>query len=257
MLALILNHLAVALAAMILGGFGRRIAGGLWGDLLGRRSPGGDGPIRLAFGLLIAASALLAGAPLGWSVLLAALTFAGSTTGNFDGLTMGRVAWLSYEPAPAADLIATTHCSGYYAGIDPRKRRRAALGLTVHGLLSAASPALLVAGLEFHRWQHASAAIALKISGMEFHWGSAVTAAAHQGGGIGIAWIPVLLSGLLIAPCYEAGYRLASYQGPLLGWERLGWPCWLRGATQFAEFGWGACLGLGTVLGVWLALVGW
>ena len=69
---------------------------------------------------------------------------------------------------------------------------------------------------------------------------------------LGYAWWLILISGFVIAPCYEIGYRIAPYAGVQYGWVRPNWPLWLQGAVQFGEFIWGAVLGLTTALACFL-----
>jgi hypothetical protein len=102
----------------------------------------GDLPARLFFGLTVGVAALLAGAV--WWVALALIPaiWVGTTVGNFGGIGMGR----SGNP--------------YWRDFG---------GLTLHGLLGVAAPALLV-------W-----------------W-------------VGHFWPALLLAGLSIAPLYTAGW---------------------------------------------------
>lgn len=78
--------------AMVLGGLGRRVAGGGANQVF-RPNGGrvmGDTPARLIFGCTIAAAALMAGAVWWHCLLLVPAVWVGTTIGNFESLAMGH-----------------------------------------------------------------------------------------------------------------------------------------------------------------------
>ena len=115
----------VITAALIAGsaplvGIGRRIAGGLFGDLFGWIL--GDTPVR-AFFAATGAAALLAGGAVWWMAAIGAVSvFAGATSGNFGAAAMGHgrtgfwhdFAWLiPHGLAHAALLAAAMAVAGH------------------------------------------------------------------------------------------------------------------------------------------------
>lgn len=172
--------------SFVLCGFGRRIAGGGFQGMTGIDI--GDLPVRLFFGLTVALSALLVGVPFWWSMAMIPITWIGTTTGNFDGLSMGRA---------------------------ERSYLRDFAGMTAHGILSVIAPCIWAWYLGYAIW-------------------------------------PIALSGLLIAPCYEAGYRLCPFV-PGHAYSRPNWPAGFQAATEWGEIFWGGLVGVGTVLAVLLA----
>jgi hypothetical protein len=179
-------EIVISLTAFVLCGFGRRIAGGCFQDLTGLDI--GDLPVRLFFGLTVALAALMAGVTFWWAVALIPITWVGTTTGNFDGTSMGR---------------------------DTRPYWRDFAGMTLHGVLSIILPTVWAWYFGFALW-------------------------------------PIILSGFLIGPCYEAGYRLF----PFVPGHAYSRPTWIKGfaaATEWGEIFWGGFIGLGTVLAIFLA----
>lgn len=86
---------ALPVLAFLLGGLGRRIAGGAlnqWAGLPGGVNGRvmGDTPARFIYAGLIAACALLAGGSWKFVPAIVLGTWAGSTTGNFNSIGMGR-----------------------------------------------------------------------------------------------------------------------------------------------------------------------
>jgi hypothetical protein len=102
------------LLAFILGALGRRAAGGLVQDLTGKDI--GDLPVRLFYGLTVALAALMGGSMLWVPVLMLPAVFVGTTTGNFDSMSMGHGTYTKWHDY---------------------------LGMTCHGFLSALLPALV------------------------------------------------------------------------------------------------------------------
>lgn len=102
--------------AALLGAVGRRVCGGLYNSITGKRSPGGDLPVRIFFAATLALSAYLGG--VGWlpALVLIPLNWVGTTTGLFDSLAMGR---------------------------GGRPYWKDFLGMTLHGVISALLPAIL------------------------------------------------------------------------------------------------------------------
>lgn len=114
----------LAIPVFVLGALGRRIAGGVlneWFRPIGPRVMG-DTPARLIFGASIGLSALLGGAPWYLALALVPVTWVGTTTGNFDSLSMGRGAYsISHD----------------------------ILGMLAHGALTALTPTVLLASLDY------------------------------------------------------------------------------------------------------------
>jgi len=163
--------------AALLGAVGRRVCGGLYNSITGKRSPGGDTPVRIFFAATLALSAYLGG--VGWlpALVLIPLNFIGTTTGLFNSLAMGR---------------------------GGRPYWKDFLGMTLHGVISSAPPAVLF-----------------------FFTG-------HD------LWAPfvALLGGLMISPCYSLGWSLTGLRG------RLDWPKGMQQGTEVAELLWGAVMGV-------------
>ena len=67
---------------------------------------------------------------------------------------------------------------------------------------------------------------------------------------LGYAWWPVALSGFLIGPAYEAGYRLIGRNPYPYPFNRMNWPMGLNAATEFGELFWGATRGVGIAVAV-------
>lgn len=168
-------HILFGLLAFFLGAFGRRIAGGALPELTPWNA--GDQVVRLFFGLTVALAALMGG--VSWLLCLAMIpaTWVGTTTSNFDSMAMGRGGHNSF----ARDFA----------------------GMTLHGVLSAALPAL-------GAWY------------------------------MGFAWWPIALSGFLIAPLYDLGWRISPNGGTGITWM----PLFLRVGTAFGEFFWGGAVAL-------------
>jgi hypothetical protein len=82
-----LNTLIIT-ASFVLGGLGRRVAGGAFQQWTGKDI--GDLPVRLFFGACIALAALLAGATWWVAAFLILAIWAGTTIPLFGGLGMGR-----------------------------------------------------------------------------------------------------------------------------------------------------------------------
>lgn len=111
--------------AFDLGGFGRRVAGGVlnqWAAALGLiRADGrifGDFPARAIFGLTVAIGAWLGGAVWWHGLALAVTTFIGCTVGNFGGLGMGRGSDPYWQDFGAMELhgLGGTVLSAFAAG---------------------------------------------------------------------------------------------------------------------------------------------
>lgn len=171
----------LAFLSFVLGAFGRRIAGGA----LPQWTPwnAGDQIVRLFFGLTVGVSALLAGVPWYLALALVPATWVGTTTSNFNSMAMGRGGQTMLHDVA---------------------------GMTLHGVLSAALPAL-------GAW-----------------W-------------MGYEWWPIALSGFLIAPLYDLGWRIAGPDGG----KGLTWmPRGLQVGTEFGELFWGGTVALGTYLAV-------
>src|SRR3954470_16720142 len=100
--------------AAILGAVGRRVCGGLYNSITGKRSPGGDVPVRIFFAVTLAVSAYLGGLVWWLALALIPLNWIGATTGLFDALAMGR---------------------------GGNSLFRDFMGMTLHGVLSSAPPA--------------------------------------------------------------------------------------------------------------------
>ncbi len=112
----------LAIAAVLLCALGRRVCGGLYNSITGKRSPGGDLPVRIFFAATLAAAAWFGGLWWVWTLVLIPLNFIGTTTGLFDALAMGHGG-----NSLAKDFI----------------------NMTAHGVLSSVPPAifLLVCGV--------------------------------------------------------------------------------------------------------------
>lgn len=111
-----------AFLAIVLGGLGRRIAGGVLNQWAGLSGEGdarvmGDHPARLIFGATVAFSAFLGGCPWKLALILIPCVWVGTTTGNFESMAMGRGSHSKYHDW---------------------------LGMTAHAVLSAILPALAV-----------------------------------------------------------------------------------------------------------------
>jgi len=100
----------------ILGAVGRRVCGGLYNSITGKRSPGGDLPVRIFFAVTLAASADMGGVVWWAALALMPLNWIGTTTGLFDALAMGRGG------------------NSYWKDF---------LWMTLHGILSSGPPAVL------------------------------------------------------------------------------------------------------------------
>lgn len=85
-------HYLILPIAAVFGAFGRRIAGGLLNEIFRPFGPRvfGDIPARLIFGLAIGAAFLLGGTPPLVATLCVVAVYIGSTTGNRDGIDLGR-----------------------------------------------------------------------------------------------------------------------------------------------------------------------
>ncbi len=112
---MIVPHLV---AAAILGGFGRRVAGGLLEDINnGQRTPGGDYPVRAIYAFVMADVALLHDAGW-WSVAIFVAVFVGACMGSPWGRSGGGKWWwqawdgfLAYVWT-AAVLVGMQHWAG-------------------------------------------------------------------------------------------------------------------------------------------------
>jgi len=104
------------LVSALLGAVGRRVCGGLYNSITGKRSPGGDLPVRIFFAITLAASAYMGGIIWWAALVLIPLNWVGTTTGLFDALAMGRGG------------------NGYWKDF---------LWMTLHGVLSSGLPAIL------------------------------------------------------------------------------------------------------------------
>jgi hypothetical protein len=112
------------LIAFILGGFGRRFAGGLLGQWFG--NIGGTQVGRAAWGVLAAVVAFMSGLPLGWAVLVGfGFPIGLILKANAPGMAMGR----------GIDEFGSRY-------LDARKRWIDAGWLTWHGLVVAGMPIL-------------------------------------------------------------------------------------------------------------------
>lgn len=88
-----MSHLYLIPLAALLGGFGRRAAGGYLNQLAGRpdsRPLTGDTPTRILYGVLIAICALMGGALWWQALLMIVAVWVGTTTGNRGAMDMGR-----------------------------------------------------------------------------------------------------------------------------------------------------------------------
>lgn len=121
----------ILLLSSIMGAMGRRIAGGVFETWTGLKW---GQPTRLFFGLMLALSAIIAGAPFWISLILIPATWVGTTLGLFGGLGMGR-AGVDKHP----NFLSKVYLRDFGA-------------MTLHGTLSIILPSIWAWYFGFNIW---------------------------------------------------------------------------------------------------------
>lgn len=154
--------IALVLPSMLLGGLGRRIAGGVlnqWFKPSGGRVMG-DTPARLIYGGFVGMAAAMGGAPYWAALAMMPCVWVGTTTGNWSSMAMGRA--------------KTTFLHDFF-------------GMSAHAFLSALLPVGLAA-YSVH-WHAAVAALFIMLAAPLYALGWMIS------GKTGAAWLPTGFKG--------------------------------------------------------------